>query len=44
MLVVSLSLNILVLIPVLAVLFANGRAAEHGWGSDTAARRILAAI
>ena len=44
MLVVSLILNVLVLVPVLAVLFGNGRAAEHAWGADTAARRILVAI
>lgn len=44
MLFASLSLNILVLAPVLGVLAVNGRAAEHGWGADTSARRILAAI
>ncbi len=44
MFLVSLSLNILVLLPVLGALAANGRAAEHAWGADTAARRILAAI
>ncbi|ESQ73788.1 hypothetical protein [Asticcacaulis sp. AC402] len=44
MLLVSLALNIMVLVPVLGVLAANGRAAEYAWGSDTAARRILAAI
>lgn len=44
MLAVSLSLNIVVLVPVLAVLVANGRAAQNAWGDDTAARRILAAI
>ncbi len=44
MLLVSLTLNILVLVPVLAVLYRNGRAAEHAWGIDTPARRILAAI
>jgi hypothetical protein len=43
-LLVSLALNIMVLVPVLGVLAANGRAAEYAWGSDTAARRILAAI
>ncbi len=44
MLLISLSLNILVLVPVLGALFANGRAADYAWGADTAARRILAAI
>lgn len=44
MIVVSLSLNILVLAPVLFVLGANGRAAASAWGADTPARRILAAI
>jgi hypothetical protein len=43
-LLVSRALNIMVLVPVLGVLAANGRAAEYAWGSDTAARRILAAI
>jgi hypothetical protein len=43
-LLVSLALNIMVLVPVLGVLAANGRAAEYAWGSDTASRRILAAI
>jgi hypothetical protein len=41
---VSLLLNIFVLVPVLVALGANGKAAEHAWGADTAARRILAAI
>ena len=44
MFLVSLSLNVLVLVPVLIALGANGRAAEQAWGADTAARRILAAI
>lgn len=44
MLLVSLFLNVLVLVPVLGVLAANGRAAEYAWGSDTASRRILIAI
>ncbi|QTN20099.1 hypothetical protein HZ989_03180 [Brevundimonas sp. AJA228-03] len=44
MLLVSLFLNVLVLVPVLGVLAANGRAADYGWGSDTASRRILIAI
>lgn len=44
MFLVSLLLNILVLVPVLVALSANGKAAEHAWGADTAARRILAAI
>jgi hypothetical protein len=43
-LLVSLALNIMVLVPVLGVLAADGRAAEYAWGSDTASRRILAAI
>lgn len=41
---VSLLLNVLVLVPVLIAIGANGRAADFAWGSDTAARRILAAI
>jgi hypothetical protein len=44
MFLISLSLNILVLVPVLIALGANGSAAEHAWGADTAARRILAAV
>lgn len=44
MLLLSLFLNVLVLVPVLAVLAANGKAAEYAWGPDTSARRILAAI
>lgn len=44
MLLVSLSLNILVLVPVLFALSANGAAAKGAWGADTPARRILAAI
>ena len=44
MILISLSLNIIVLVPVLFALGANGRAAEHAWGADTAARRILAAV
>ncbi len=44
MLLISLSLNILVLVPVLFALAANGRAAESAWGADTPARRILAAV
>jgi hypothetical protein len=44
MLLVSLSLNILVLVPVLFALAANGAAANGAWGVDTPARRILAAI
>jgi hypothetical protein len=44
MFLISLSLNILVLVPVLIALGANRSAAEHAWGADTAARRILAAV
>ncbi|HVU13861.1 MAG TPA: hypothetical protein VHD90_21435 [Phototrophicaceae bacterium] len=44
MLLISLSLNVLVLIPVLATLALNGAAASDAWGVDTAARRILSAI
>ena len=44
MLLVSLSLNILVLVPVLFALAANGPAANGAWGIDTPARRILTAI
>lgn len=44
MLLVSLTLNALVLAPVLYVLAANGEAAALVWGSDGPARRILAAI
>ena len=44
MLLVSLFLNVLVLVPVLVVLAANGKAADYAWGPDTSARRILAAI
>jgi len=44
MFLISLSLNIIVLIPVLIALRADGSAADHAWGADTAARRILAAV
>jgi len=44
MFLISLSLNIVVLVPVLVALAANGRTAEQAWGPDAAARRILAAI
>lgn len=44
MLIISLGLNILVLVPVLAALAANGGAAAHAWGADTPARRILSAV
>lgn len=44
MLLVSLTLNALVLVPVLYVLAANGQAAAQAWGPDGPARRILAAI
>lgn len=33
MFLVSLLLNILVLVPVLVALSANGKAAEHAWGA-----------
>jgi hypothetical protein len=44
MFLISLSLNIVALVPVLIVMGRNGRVAEEAWGADTAARRILAAI
>jgi hypothetical protein len=44
MIVVSLVLNILVLVPVCAVLLARGPVAEATWGVDTPARRILLAM
>ncbi|MDX2276984.1 MAG: hypothetical protein NW206_16155 [Hyphomonadaceae bacterium] len=44
MLTASLLINIIVLVPVLLVIAANGQAAERAWGQDTAARRILSAI
>ncbi|MEY2759948.1 MAG: hypothetical protein RIR33_3726 [Pseudomonadota bacterium] len=44
MFLISLSLNILVLVPVLIAIGANGKAAEFAWGADMAARRILAAV